>query len=216
MKRALSVDDLLKTKFKMMQFDNIWKDSFGTPEISGVWLVWGQSGNGKTRFSLQLAKYLCSFGRVAYNTMEEGARRSFQKAVEETNMREVSGKFIILNRESMADLKARLSKRRSPDIVIIDSIQYTGITKEEYKQLKQEFSNKLFIFLSHAIGKQPKGSVAEFVRYDADIKIFVEGYMAFPVSRFGGGSDFIIWQHGADLYHGLNINHHEKPSDKTN
>lgn len=76
----------------------------------------------------------------------------------------------------------------------------TGLNKQEYIALKEEFKNKLFIFNSHADGKEPKGSVAQFVRYDADIKVRVEGYKAFPASRFGGGEPFTIWDKGAAEY----------------
>lgn len=199
-RRAISVDEILKRKFIEMPFEDVFKASFGVPERSGVWLIWGNSGNGKTRFSMQLAKYLTQFGKVAYNTLEEGARKSMQRAVIDTNMREVARRFIILNREPIEELKERLRKRKSPDIIIIDSYQYTGLTKREYIELKEEFGNKLFIFISHAEGKHPEGRSAKFVRYDADIKIRVEGYKAIPVSRYGGGEPFTIWKEGAAEY----------------
>jgi hypothetical protein len=54
--------------------------------------------------------------------------------------------------------------------------------------------------VSHAEGKEPKGNVAKSVRYDAFVKIWVEGYKAFPQSRFGGGNEFVIWPAGAQKY----------------
>lgn len=204
-KRAVSVEEITKRNFIEMAFEGEFKESFGIPERSGVWLIWGNPGNGKTRFSMQLAKYITNFGRVAYNTLEEGARKSMQLAVVETNMCEVSKNFIILNREPIDELKERLRKRKSPDIIIIDSYQYTGLTKREYIELKEEFETKLFIFISHAEGKNPEGRSAKFVRYDADVKIRVEGYKAFPVSRYGGGEAYTIWHEGANQYWG-NLN----------
>ncbi len=183
-----------------MDFTDNWKESFGVPEQSGVWLIWGNSGNGKTRFSLQLAKQLAKFGRVVYNSLEEGASLSLQKAIIETRMNEVANNFSVLDRESLDDLKIRLHKRRSPDIILIDSYQYTGMNKRQYIALKEEFKNKLFIFISHAEGRQPEGRSAKFVKYDADVKIWVEGYKAFPVTRFGGGEPFVIWNKGANDY----------------
>lgn len=199
-KRAISVDEILKMKFIEMPFEGEWQESFGEPERTGVWIMWGHSGNGKTSFAMQLARYLAQFGRVAYNTLEEGARKSFQLAVKRNHMKAVKKNFIILN-EGIEDLKQRLSKRKSPDIVIIDSFQYTGLTKTEYKALKAEFPNKLFIFISHAEGKQPEGRAAKFVKFDADVKIRVEGYKAFIMSRFGGGEPYVIWAEGAAEYH---------------
>lgn len=201
LKRALSIEDLYKMSFKQMELDGNWAKSLGTVlEMSGVWIIWANSGNGKTRFALQLAKMLTRFGKVAYNTLEEGARMTFQRAAIATNLREVARRMLILNREDMEALKKRLSRPKSPDIIIIDSFQYSGLTKRDYIRLKADFPNKLFIFISHAEGKHPEGRPAKFVRYDADIKIRVEGYKAFPVSRYGGGEPFTIWETGAKDY----------------
>ena len=200
-KNALSVDALLRKKFIEIPFTGKWEASFGIPERSGVWLIWGNSGNGKTNLTLQIAKELARhIKKVAYDTLEEGARKSFQMAVKRANMREVAGRFIILNREHIEELKDRLRNTKIIKVIIIDSLQYSGLTRKEYIELKEEFDKHLFIFISHAEGKNPKGSLANFVRYDADVKIRVEGYKAFPVSRYGGGLPFTIWQEGAAEY----------------
>lgn len=199
-RRAISVDEILRKKFIEMPFEGKWYRSFGEPERSGVWMLWGNSGNGKTSFALQMAKYLTKFGKVAYNSLEEGPRKSLQVAIKREHIRQVAKRFVILS-EDIEDLRERLSKRKSPDIIITDSFQYTGLTKPQYKALKKDFPNKLFIFISHAEGKQPEGRSAKFVRYDADVKIWVEGYRASIVSRFGGGEALTIWEEGAAEYH---------------
>lgn len=200
LKRAISVAEMYKMTFIEMPFEGEWEESFGVPERSGVWILWGHSGNGKTDFAIKIAKYLAQFGNVAYNTLEEGARKSFQLAVQRNNMHQVAKNFVILS-EDMEDLQERLNKRKSPDIIVIDSYQFCALSKSQYKALKKEFPTKLFIFISHAEGKQPEGRAAKFVKYDADVKIWVEGYKAFIQSRFGGGESFTIWAEGAAEYH---------------
>lgn len=200
MKRAVSISELLNKKFIEIPFEGDFLKSFGVCERSGVWMMWAESGNGKTDFSIQLAKELTKYGRVAYNTLEEGARMTFQLAIERNNMLETHRRIVILNREPIEELKARLRKQKSPDIIFIDSLQYTGLTKKQYIKLKEEFSKKLFIFISHADGKKPEGATAKFVRYDADVKIYIEGYKAFFKSRYGGGEPFTIWNEGAREY----------------
>lgn len=198
LKRAVSVDEITKKKFIELELPPEFKKLLGKPERSGVWIIWGESFNGKTSFSLQLAKALTQSGKVFYNTLEEGARKSMQKAVISQNMQEVKQRFLIGNRENIEHLKERMRKKKSPDIIFIDSLQYTGLTKKEYKQLKEEFHNKLFIFISHADGKNPEGSLAKFVKYDADVKIRVEGYKAMCLSRLGGDKEpYVIWEQGA-------------------
>jgi len=199
MKRAKSITDILTQKFKTVAFTGDWLKAIGEPALSGAWIIWGDSTNGKTRFALILAKYISQFAKVAYNSLEEGISPSFRKALVESDMADVDN-FIVLDGEDTNELRTRLSKQRSPQVIINDSIQYLGINYTEYKQLRKDFPNKLFIFISHADGKYPEGRVAKKVRYDAFVKIRIEGYMAFPQSRFGGGEAYTIWEQGAADY----------------
>ena len=197
-KRLVTIDDLTKMKFDELQLSPQFSQLLGKPERSGIWIIWGESFNGKTAFALQLAKELTNSGKVLYDTLEEGARKSFQKAANQQNMQEVKTKFLIANRESIDELKQRLRRKKSADIIIIDSLQFSGLNKKEYVAFKEEFSNKLIIFISHADGKNPEGSLARFVKYDADVKIRVEGYKAMCLSRLGGDKEpFVIYAKGA-------------------
>ncbi|MBR6661775.1 MAG: hypothetical protein IKL34_00900, partial [Alistipes sp.] len=67
------------------------------------------------------------------------------------------------------------------------------------KELKEKHSNKLLIFISHAEGVRPEGRIAKKVEYDADVKIFVQGFKAVCKSRFmeKPGVPFTIWEEGA-------------------
>lgn len=195
-KRALSINDIYKMKFTDLEVSEDWEALFGIPECSGVWMIWGHSGNGKTRFALKLAKELTKTGKVLFNTLEEGARKSFQRAVKQSYLKGFSRKIIVLNREPIEEMKNRLRRPKAPKIAIIDSFQYSGLTKAQYKELKEEFPDVLFIFLSHAEGKHPEGRPAKFVRYDADVKIYIDSYVASAVSRYGGGKPYIIWEEG--------------------
>ena len=101
----------------------------------------------------------------------------------------------------MDELSERLLKRRSPDAVIIDSFQYTGLTYASYKTLKEKHRNKLLIFVSHCEGEKPEGRAAKKVAYDADMKIFVRGFRAISKGRFitQPGNSNIIWEEGTAL-----------------
>ncbi len=199
-KRAISVDELERKKFKELPFEGEWAELLGLPEANGVWIIWGHSGHGKSRFCMQLAKELTKFGRVAYNTLVEGALKSMHKNIIDCGMKEVRSRFVILDREPIEDLKKRLRAHKHPNFVFIDSFQYTHLTYREYIQLKEEFPTVLFIMVSHAEGKLPEGKAAQKVRYDADIKIRVEGFKAFAGSRMGGGNPYVIWAEQASTY----------------
>lgn len=205
MARAISITQLYSKKRKLLMFDGEFAASFGTPELKGAWFVWGNSGNGKTSFVLQLCKYLTKFGRVAYNSMEEGDSESFKIACQRERMEEAKRKFILLDKEPIAELKERLRKRKAPQVVVIDSIQYSQMSYSEYTELLNEFGNTLFLIISHSEGKEPEGKIAKKIRFDAFIKIRVEGFVAFVKSRYGGDKPYTIWDEGAEKYHGLDF-----------
>lgn len=202
MRRAATSMQILNSRFEEIPFDGIWKELFGTPELSGCWIVWGESANGKTAFVLQLAKYLCQYARVAFDSLEEGISKSLRDAIEREEMIKAQGRFIILDKEPIADLEERLRRRKSPSVIIIDSIQYTGLNKISSKALIDRHPSKLFIFTSHASGKLPDGRTANAIRYDSNVKIRIEGFRAFVQSRYGGNKEkyYEIYAEGARRY----------------
>lgn len=197
MKRAYTPTQLDTKRLITMPFDGEWQALMGQPERAGSWLIWGNSGNGKTSFALQLAGYLTRFGRVAYNSLEEGISESLKRNVRINGLVGVK-RLLLLDKEPMDELVERLRRPKAPNIIIIDSLQYSGMNYREYKQLRDEFRSRLFVFVSHADGKEPAGRTARSVRYDANVKIYIEGYRAYAVSRYGGGEPYIIWQSGAE------------------
>ena len=59
---------------------------------------------------------------------------------------------------------------------------------------------------SHAEGHNPKGAVADAVKFDAFVKVYVEGYRAYPQSRYGGNEPYTVWPEGAAKYGHTPIN----------
>lgn len=207
MRRAISNKNVMQAKFETAPFTGAWLASLGRPELRGTWIIYGGSGSGKTTYVMQLCKYLTNFGRVAYNSLEQGLSLSLQKAWERVNMEEAGSKIVLLAKESLKDLKERLKRKNAPNIVVIDSVHYWfGFTMRDYNALKEANPDTLFIFISHEKKGEPKGNIAQSIRYDADIKIRVEGYKAFATTRYEdsekgeGGTDFIIWEQGAREY----------------
>ena len=195
-RRALSLQNLIDYKFKPMGFTGRWLAAMGDPEPYGSWIIWGDSGNGKTRFAVQLVKYLMSLDgvRIAYNGLEEGVSETYRRAILETGLQmEKQGRFQFWDGYDLDEIKDALKRKRSPNIVVIDSIQFLSITYEQYKELVRMFPKKLFIWISHERGKEPKGSTAQGVMYHSHIKIRVRNYYATIVSRYKGKEVFDIW-----------------------
>lgn len=212
-KRAISVSELASYKPRLLMFKGAWLNLLGSPELRGSWIIWGPSGGGKTRFALQLAKYMAGFCRVAYNSLEEGMSFSMKRAFDEVGMMEVKRHIVLLDQEPVSELYNRLRKPRSPQAVFLDSLQYTGLNYAEYKRLRDAFPNKLFVFTSHTEGKEPAGRVGKSIRFDAYVKIYVEGFRAHASSRYGGGLYYDVWPAEAVRYWGEKpkTTHYEKP-----
>jgi len=201
--KAYSVKNVMAAKFKTLQLDGEWSEAFGNVQLTGTWMIYGGTKNGKTTLTMKLVKYLTKFGKVAYNSVEEGFILTTQMVMERVGMMEVAGKLVLLDKEPTQALIKRLNKRKSPNIIVIDTVQFAELTFSEYKKIKLMYPNKLFIYVSHTEGKMPEGKVARKILKDASVAIRVEGFKGFPVSRYGGGKTIIINEERADEYWGL-------------
>lgn len=113
MGRVISNKNVLAAKFVVAEFDGPFLASFGKPELRGAWIIYGGSGSGKTSFVMQVYKYLARFRRVAYDSLEQELSLSLQKAWERAGMEEAGNRIILLDKESLKDLRQRLAKKQS-------------------------------------------------------------------------------------------------------
>ena len=191
---------MMRKNREMYAFEGALQEAFGQPEQNGVWFIWGRSGNGKTSFVLQLCKELTRYGKVAYDSLEEGDSLTMQNALMRVGMGDVGRRFILLN-ESLKELDTRLKRRRSPDIVVVDSFQYAHIDLKQYEEFIDQHKNKLIIFVSQADGLKPWGRTAQSAMYSASLKIWVEGYRAISKGRYRGNLGYYtIWAEKAEEY----------------
>lgn len=210
MSRAMSVKELLKMKRNVLDFEGEWRDAFGTPERCGVWFVWGQSGNGKSSFVMNMCKELARFGKVVYDSLEEGFSLSMANTVERFGLLDSNGR-ISIDCCSMDELSEKMSRRKSADFWVIDSFQYSQLSYKSYIRFKEAHPDKLVIFISQADGKRPSGRAATSVMYDSALKIYVEGFRAFSKGRYIGPKGYYtVWEEGARKYWGEEVNTSEE------
>lgn len=201
-----------KQHHALSAFTEKWGEYYGEVEDCAIIFVWGKSGHGKSEYLMQMVKDICCEGKVLYVGLEEKTRKAMKERAKRYLTEEMhSGKILWWDDEPEYDkLMYYLSKRKSPKIIFIDSIQYLRINYEQYIKMKERFPKKVFIINSHAAGKEPKGGCAESIRYDADVKVFVEGKIAFVDSRFPGGhKNYVIWEQGAKKYWGKLFHKHK-------
>ena len=203
MNKSLSAKQVLSISRNHITPGGIWADCVGEMDRHGVVFFWGNSGNGKTSAVMSFCRELCTFGSVLYISMEEGYSLSMQNTLRRFSMQDLGTKFQVIDHYNREELDERLSRQRSPEFIVFDSFQYTQMRYADYLKLKEKYRNKLLIFVSHAEGKQPAGRAAKSVKYDASLKIWVEGHVAFSLGRFiGTTGKAVIWADGCRRYWG--------------
>jgi len=192
--RAIGITEFIGKSFDTYDFEGEWFESLGAPEKNFLMIIYGDSGNGKTEFAIKLTKYLASFTRVLYCSYEQGISKSLQDAILRNEMDEVNGQVLFTSGEPLSDLIARLKRKQSPRICIIDSLDYMRLTTDQFKLLRKLFPRKSFIIISWSSNDKPKSQYAKDIEYMCDIKTLVKNFNAYSRSRFGGNKPFVIWQ----------------------
>ncbi len=209
MAKVLTGSQLMDKTYKDVEgISQELRDSIGDIEDTFSAIIWGDSGNGKTSLALKVISELqASLGTVLYLGYEEGHGKSFMMALKRSTVK--LDKIKIMSDCTFDELVEILKRKLSPKIVVIDSIQYSGFTIVQYKALKKMFlfgksqnARKILIFISHCSGKLPDGKTALKIRYDANIKIWVKGFMGIMISRLGHKKNFVIYEAGAKEHWG--------------
>lgn len=200
MARTLSAKQVLTIKFDTIRLGGGWDECVGEIETTGIWFIWGNSGNGKTSAVVSLCKELSAFGKVLYNSREEGVSLTMQNTLRRYGMGELGSRFQLANM-SLQELDEKISQQRSPKFVVLDSFQFMGLTYKDFRAFCEKHKNKMLIFVSRTRGRQPEGRAAISAMYDASCKIWVEGYKAFSKGRFVRTTgEMTIWDEGAKKY----------------
>jgi len=205
-KRVLTVRNVYDKKFKTITLTDQWQAAIGKPQFTGCWFIYGPPKQGKTTFALMLSKYLTSYGKVLFITAEEGISLAFKKAVKRHKMEEVEGRwFAIDSREvpTVSDLIPVLQRQRGFEIIFMDSVWFYRLSQKDYRTLKRLFPDKLFVYISHVNNNgEPKGATADEIWRDSMVYFKVNGFRAFPVSRYGGGQTIDVFPERAAEYWG--------------
>ncbi len=188
-RKAKSIHDIEKQKFHFIPLKNEeWQRHLGQIEKSKSILIMGDSGDGKTAYSLQMARAFCQTEKVIYNTVEEGTSATFLRNLRLNKMKLVANNFQFVS-EKIDDFLIRLRRKRQPKIAFIDSIQYAfeGKRKEYYHEMIKEFNKTLFVGISHYEKGAPVGAVAKQFYWDCQNRILVQDWKAhLQKTRCGG------------------------------
>lgn len=172
-------------------------------ELKGCWLVYGHEKNGKTWFTLTLAKALAPYQRINYISAEEGTDGSFLLACRRAGIT-TAHKILWDDYIPIPDLIEKLKKPKSPQIIVVDNLTiYRDDFKDfDFKTLIGQFPSKLFIFVAHEERKEPYPAVAKLAKKLCKVYIHVVGLKAFIEGRYAKGGMVDIDPEKSELYWG--------------
>ena len=205
MTRSLTARNLFEKRIgRTVQFDNeLLTEAIGEAELKGCWLIYGTEKNGKTWFTLQLAKSMAYFDKVVYISAEEGTDLSFRKACERAGITKAD-RILFEEYLSLDEIKEKFLKPKTANILIIDNLT---IYPDEFKSHGiRDFVNampdKLIIFVSHEERNEPYPACARMAKKISKVYIQVKGLKAFVVSRFSEGVAIVINDEMSEMYWG--------------
>ncbi len=200
-KGTIGITQFLNKKFKKVEtLHEDWQSHLGGVHVDTKICIYGESANGKTEYCLQLAKAFAKAGlKVYYNSAEQGISATLQAGIKRQNLKEVAGKVLFI-KESWQQMIDRLDKRKSPQVIFIDSRDFFQLTYKEFVSFCEKFTNKIIVIICQADGSEPKGKSGSSIKFHCDVKIRVKGFKAYPSGRLGGFNAYVIWEDGVKIY----------------
>lgn len=191
-KRVMSLNTLKEKRFDVMRFEGQWLQWFGEPERNVKFLFYGPSGSGKSTFVLRLCDYLAQWGKVAYNSWEEGIAKTFQDRVESNQVQNLD-KIFLLDSYTFEEMMNDSFKRRNYRTIVLDSTNFMGLTQAQYADLVAKYPSKIFVFISQVNGRgRVKGGTD--ILHGVDIKVRCDGGIAEIRSRFAPEKTVVIFE----------------------
>lgn len=168
-------------------------EAVGAPEARGCWLIYGSEKNGKTWFSLTMAKDIAKNERVAYISAEEGTDMSFQNAVTRAGITPAD-KIVFEEYMTIEEIVEKYGKPKTARVLFIDNLT---IYPDELKSVgvrdfMNRLPNKLIVFVAHEERKEPYPACARMAKKLAKVFVHVQGLRANVVSRFAKGGTIVI------------------------
>ena len=201
--RNWSVKNIEDRKYDFIPFSPRFASLFGQTELTGNWIVYGKSGQGKSSFCLQLAKEFDEMGkRVLFVSLEMGDSYEFQQSLRRAGITGGNSNILFTGECPPDELAGYLEKQRSADVVMVDSLQYFidmyRVKATDFIALRNRFRKKVFIYISHMKGNEVDGETAYDLKKDAFKRVYIEHFKAVYKGRGNGGDPgfYVIWPKG--------------------
>lgn len=177
-----SMKKIANLKFQLLNFKGKWNDFFGLPQTNFFCVIHGMSGEGKTNFSIQFAKYLAeNFGNVLYVSGEEGFAPTFQQKIKALGADTVSRLYaadIRTGQEILTEIPNRYH------FIVIDSVNNMDIDPDMMKAIRNKFKQSGIIAICQST-KDGKIRGSYQIVHDSDMAVkVVNGLAVTTKNRF--------------------------------
>lgn len=182
-RQIYNIKTLREKKFQTLNFIPEYAALFGNPQRKFTAICYGESGSGKSVFLLKFADYFArNFGKVLYNSHEEGVNQSVVNRIENFNIN--AGKLFVGNALGFEEMCEKI-ERNHYRLVIIDSVKYMGFTFAQLKELRVRFAKRQLIIIMVDFGKTEGNphSGADLL-HASDVKMFFKKGHVNSISRY--------------------------------
>jgi hypothetical protein len=185
--------DIANWKFESNTLPDPWSSHLGVLPKRFTMYADGDPGHGKTEYQIQVAKILAEhYGKVRLNNVEQGKHVQIQSSVMRNKLSELkAGKFAYCSINNFERYLEQLKRPNSGRVQIIDSISFFPLNEKQIQKLFEMFKHKSFILVAYKAHYASNAGI----RHLCDIKVRIENFVAHNngSNRFGGTSDFVIW-----------------------
>lgn len=166
---VISLSQMKEKNFDIYYFSEEYSNLIGNPEKNFSAIIYGESGHGKSTWSIDFSNYLAmNFGKLLYNSSEEGFSYSLQNKLSKYDNENIH----ISQFKKYKDLKTEI-KANKYSFIVIDSLNDMELTEEQFTELINMGIAIIFI-LQATKGGNFKGS--NKFAHDTDIRIKLENY----------------------------------------
>jgi hypothetical protein len=180
--KVSSMKKIADLKFSLLNFKGKWLDFFGLPQTNFFCVIHGMSGEGKTNFSIQFAKYLAeNFGNVLYISGEEGFAPTFQQKIKALGANTVARLYAADIRTGEEILTEIPNKYH---FIVIDSVNNMNIDPDMMKEIRKKYKQSGIIAICQST-KDGKIRGSYQIVHDSDIAVkVVNGIAITTKNRF--------------------------------
>lgn len=178
--KITSMQNIAEMKFKLLNFQGKWKDFFGLPQTNFFCVVHGMSGEGKSHFSMQFAKYLAeNFGKVLFVSGEEGFAPTFQQKIKllGADIPNLYAGDIRTGNELLKEVP-----NNKFHFIVVDSLNNMGIDPEIMRKIRNKFKDSAIIAICQNT-KEGKVRGSYEIMHDSDMIVKVADGMAVTIKN---------------------------------